>query len=277
MEWEAQRIFTLLLDGHTDGETGPLDSKSVSALYPDIEDEKMIAQAFERPRPERSSAPDHKKEVEPLLAKGEYVDARDSSGAMAPKAASALVYLGPTGVRVGVRAKIDSLQADSISSILGVAGAGFRLSLLLNAAYCEITNADPEVRSISKSVTDFSGMLKQIVMIFRMFDSVHLYEAVETARSIAYKSTRVFDEINDMLDRVRADQRIHAYAPTIQQRFRWCFKKHRVAYLLALLESYKLSLSVMLQITQLGTLMASTSRRYDRVVEIIVYPLIQAQ
>lgn len=46
-----------------------------------------------------------------------------------------------------------------------------------------------------------------------------------------------------------------------------CFKKHRVTYLLAQLESLKLSLAVMLNVLQLGKFLASTSR-IDRPTEV---------
>lgn len=82
-----------------------------------------------------------------------------------------------------------------------------------------------------------------------------------TAKSIAEEATRVFDEINDMLDRVRTKPNSGAQIPTVDQRFQWCFKEHRVNYLLAQLDGLKLSLSVLLQILQLGKLMASTSRK----------------
>ncbi|KAL6241542.1 hypothetical protein RBB50_011565 [Rhinocladiella similis] len=149
----------------------------------------------------------------------------------------------------------------AIASILGVAGAGFRLSLILNAISCEIVNAGFEVHGISKGVTLFSTMLKQTGTVLQTVDSVHSTEAIETAMSIADESTRVFDEINDMLDRLGTKSSDGSATPSIQQRFRWCFKKNRVTYLMAQLESLKLSLAVMLQIIQLGQLMASTSRR----------------
>ncbi|EXJ76837.1 hypothetical protein A1O3_10482 [Capronia epimyces CBS 606.96] len=148
-----------------------------------------------------------------------------------------------------------------IASIIGVAGAGFRLSFILNAVSCEV----PEyglglVHSISKSVTLFSMILKQTGTALQAADSVHSNEAVQTAKSIAEESTRVFDEINDMLDRLRTKQISGDISPTIQQRFRWCFRHHRVTYLLAQLESLKLSLFLMLQVIELGKIMASTSR-----------------
>ena len=120
------------------------------------------------------------------------------------------------------------------------------------------------MQNISKSVTLFSLMLKQTSVVLQAADSVHSEEAVDTAHQIAEESTRVFDEINNMLDQVRTKRADGSLSPTVQQRFKWCFKKGRVAYLLGQLESLKLSLSVMLQILQLGKLMASTSKRYLR-------------
>lgn len=155
----------------------------------------------------------------------------------------------------------NGLVAAAIASVLGVAGAGFRLSLILNAISCEIVNAGFEVHGISKGVTLFSTMLKQTGTVLQTADSVHSTEAIETAMSIADESTRVFDEINDMLDRLGTKSSDGSATPSIQQRFRWCFKKNRVTYLMAQLESLKLSLAVMLQVIQLGQLMASTSRR----------------
>ncbi|KAL9115663.1 MAG: hypothetical protein Q9227_000031 [Pyrenula ochraceoflavens] len=147
-----------------------------------------------------------------------------------------------------------------IASIIGVAGAGFRLSLILNAVGCEVASAGVEIHSISKGVTLFSLMLKQIGQTLQAADSVHSQEALDTARHITDECKMIFGEIEDMLDRVQTRKEDGSVSPTIQQRFKWCFKKHRVTYLLAQLESLKMSLLVMLQILQLGKMMASTSK-----------------
>ncbi|KIV96017.1 hypothetical protein, variant [Exophiala mesophila] len=143
---------------------------------------------------------------------------------------------------------------------MGVASAGFRLSLILNAISTEAAHAGQQVHAVSKGVTLFSQVLKQAGTAFQTHDSVHSYDALVTAKSIADDGTKVFDEINDMLDRVRAKPLNDTWTPTAGQRFDWCFKKHRVTYLLAQLDSLKLSICVMLQVLQLGKLMASTSR-----------------
>ncbi|EXJ66488.1 uncharacterized protein A1O5_10157 [Cladophialophora psammophila CBS 110553] len=150
--------------------------------------------------------------------------------------------------------------AGNIAPVLDVAGAGFRLSLLLNAISSEVSNAGLEVKSISKGVTIFAMTLKHTGQVLQAPDSVHSQEAVETAKSIADESTRVFGEIKDMWMQASAQGADNTASPSLQQRFRRIFKKHRVTYLLAQLESLQLSLSVMLQVIQLGKVMASTSR-----------------
>lgn len=153
-----------------------------------------------------------------------------------------------------------------VASVICVAGAGFRLSLLLNAVGCEIASAGIEIHSISKGVTLFSLMLKQVGQTLQASDSVHSSEALETAQEITNDCQLVFHEIQEMLDKVRSKKGDGSLSPSIQQRFKWCFKKGRVQYLLGQLESLKMSLLVMLQILQLGKLMAATPIRYAPVV-----------
>ena len=155
----------------------------------------------------------------------------------------------------------NSQAAAIIASITGVAGAGFRLSLILNAVSCEVASEGLEVHSISKGVTLFALTLKQTGTALQAADSVHTWDALDGVRTIAEDATRIFDEFNDMLDRVRQRPTDGTAVPSIQQRFQWCFKRHRVTYLLAQLDTHKMSLSVILQVLQLGKLMASTSRR----------------
>jgi hypothetical protein len=105
-------------------------------------------------------------------------------------------------------------------------------------------------------------MLKQVGQALQAPDSVHSSEALETAQEITSECQMVFDEIQEMLDKVTSRRSDGALSPSIQQRFKWCFKKGRVQYLLAQLESLKMSLLVMLQILQLGKLMAATPKTY---------------
>jgi hypothetical protein len=153
--------------------------------------------------------------------------------------------------------KTDNEPTGIIASIIGVAGAGFRLSLILNAVGCEVASAGIEIHSIAKSVSLFALMLKQVGTTLQESDSIHSSEALDTAKEIKDQCELVFDEISEMLDKVqRKDEYGNSKGPSLQQKFKWCFKKQRVTYLLAQLESLKLSLVVMMQILQLGKLIA---------------------
>lgn len=146
-----------------------------------------------------------------------------------------------------------------IASIIGVAGAGFRLSLLLNAVGSEISNAECDIHSIAKGISLFSLMLKQVGKTMEEGRTVASQSALETATEIRDQSQVVFDEIKNMVDLGHGrDEQGNLRSITIAQRIKWSFKKRKVQYLLGQLESLKLSLSIMLQILQMGKAIAAT-------------------
>ena len=148
-----------------------------------------------------------------------------------------------------------------VASIIGVAQMGCRLSMVLNAFGLDIANAPEEIQNISNGVTIFSSMLKQVAYTLQEAESVASPEALKTARQVSDECVKVFNEIDGMVDKVRGKSKSGDGTPTVPQRLRWCFKKHRAVYLLAQLESLKMNLLVILQILQLGKIMASTSKR----------------
>lgn len=144
--------------------------------------------------------------------------------------------------------------------MIGIAGAGFKLSLVLNAINCEISNAPYEIKAISKSLIIYSHLLKQTAAVLEKGNSIHSQEALRTLEQIVEESNAVYADINTMLDRVRTTKSDGTVSPSVSQRFKWCFRKHGIEYLLGRLDRLQISLSLMLQIIQLGTIMASTSR-----------------
>lgn len=145
------------------------------------------------------------------------------------------------------------------SSTTNIAVEGFRLSLLLNAAACQIAQSGIEIHSIAKGVSVFSLALKQLNQVLQARDSNPSQEAVDKTLEIACQGERILIEIERMLDKLKETD-THETLKTLplQQRVKWCFKKHHVTYLLAQLESLKLSLMVILQILQLGRFVNNT-------------------
>ena len=155
-------------------------------------------------------------------------------------------------------ATADSIDHRIIASILQVAGTGFRLALLLNGVATEIASADQDVRNVAKGISLFSLMLKQVGKTMEEGRAIASQQAIETATEIKDQSEKVFEEINGMVEitQPRDDYGI-VRSITVVERVKWCFRKNKVQYLLGQLESLKLSLSIMLQILQMGQTMAA--------------------
>ena len=153
----------------------------------------------------------------------------------------------------------NAMRHSIIASIIGVAGAGFRLSLVLNAVGSEISNAECDIHSIAKGISLFSLMLKQVGKTMEEGKTVASQSAIDTATEVRDQSQVVFDEIKNMVEVAQGrDDQGNLRSITIAQRVKWCFKKRKVQYLLGQLESLKLSLSIMLQILQMGGAIAAT-------------------
>jgi hypothetical protein len=157
-----------------------------------------------------------------------------------------------------------SFPAGSDASIVRIAGAGFRLSLLLNAAACQLAQSRIEIHSIAKGISLFSLTLKHVGQALETTDLSRSQEATEKAWEIAGQGQMVFVEIERMLDKLQnTDSDEDLKNIPMQERLKWCFRKQYVTYLLAQLDSLKLSLIVMLQVLQLGNLAKSRTDDVD--------------
>ncbi|KAL9127636.1 MAG: hypothetical protein Q9217_003527 [Psora testacea] len=87
-----------------------------------------------------------------------------------------------------------------IDSITAAAGAGFRLSLVLNAVKMKMASADSEITKISKALSDFSLMLKQVSKAMEEGGVIATQLAVDTALDIKDHSERIFQEIKNMTE-----------------------------------------------------------------------------
>jgi hypothetical protein len=140
--------------------------------------------------------------------------------------------------------------------MFGVTSAGLRLSLVLNAISCQVANLGVEIHSISKGISSFGYTLKQVGQIIQDPENAPKQEVLEKALQITQSARMVFDEIENMLDKVqKTGAQGHQAAESILYRFRICFKKQRVTYLLAELEFLRLGLAVMLQVIHLGKML----------------------
>jgi hypothetical protein len=122
---------------------------------------------------------------------------------------------------------------------------------------CGVVSSGIDIHSIAKALSLFAIVLKQVGHSFQGRTSLHSADALNTAWEITRQSQLVFDEIKAMLDKAQHNGE-DRNTRTLLERYACCFKKQRVTYLLAQLESLKLSLMLLLQILQLPKLINAT-------------------
>lgn len=167
-------------------------------------------------------------------------------------------YAVPRGNQIRSNGHNQSPSLSSMDAIIGVASAGFRLSLLLNAVGTGMTNPDCDIHNIAKHISLFSLMLKQTGTAMKSGGSTTSQGAVDVATEISHQGQLVFEEIKNMTDLSQGrDEKGILRSVTMAEANKWALKKYKVQYLLGQLESLKLSLAVMLQVLQTGQSVAS--------------------
>ena len=122
----------------------------------------------------------------------------------------------------------------------------------------EIADTDVGIQTIARGISSFSLMLKQVGISMQATKTVASQSAIDTVRQMAKQSQSVFDEIKRMVEMVqKRDEKGNIQSIFIAQRVTWCFKKQRIQYMLGQLECLRLSLSLMLQVLQLGKIIAT--------------------
>lgn len=143
--------------------------------------------------------------------------------------------------------------------MIDVAGAGFRLSLLLNAVSEGLSTADMEIKAVAKEISLFSLMLKQAGRTMEAAESIVSQNAMDVAKDMTMHSQTVFTQIKAMVHMSqKKDEQGNIRSITVAHQVKWCFKQKRVPYLLGQLDAVKLSLAIMLQVLQLAKSIASS-------------------
>ncbi|KAJ5934345.1 hypothetical protein N7466_003892 [Penicillium verhagenii] len=145
------------------------------------------------------------------------------------------------------------------ASMTKVTSAGLRLSLLLNAAACQLAQSRIEIHSIAKGITLFASTLKDAGKALDATKVVDLSPRVtEKVWEIANQGQVMFIEIEHMLDKLQGtDSNDDLRRLPMLERLKWCFRKQHVIYLLACFESLKLSLIVIMRVIQLARILES--------------------
>ena len=142
-------------------------------------------------------------------------------------------------------------------AVIATAGAGFRLSLVLNAVKMKMQNADTEIQNISRGLSDYSLMLKQVAKQMDEGGVSPTPLAIDTVFDIKEHSEHIFEEIKGMTELAQVrDEKGNLTEIGIGQKVVWSFKQQKVPYLLGQLDYLKTNLSIMLQVLQLAKIVS---------------------
>ncbi|KAE8449897.1 hypothetical protein EG329_007374 [Mollisiaceae sp. DMI_Dod_QoI] len=135
----------------------------------------------------------------------------------------------------------------AIASIIGVAGAGAKLSIMLFEFASTVGSAGQEVTQIAIEISLFCSVLKQLRSTLTKARAYrYSLSALETTQEILGQCQEVFKEIERIVDGLQKRGGERSGEPTLAARVRWTFKRSQVQLLRTTLESCKVTLHIML-------------------------------
>lgn len=137
----------------------------------------------------------------------------------------------------------------AIASIIGVAGAGAKLSIVLFEFASTVGSAGQEVKRIGVEISLFCSVLKQLHSTLTKAKAYrYSLRALDTTQEILDQCQEVFKEIESILNGLRKRGVQSSAEPSVDliARVKWTFKRSQVQVLRATLESCKATLHLML-------------------------------
>jgi hypothetical protein len=135
-----------------------------------------------------------------------------------------------------------------IASVIGVVGAGTRLSIVIFDFAASIGNAGRELQNVATEISGLCSVLKQLQMVLEHAHFQPSETAIESAKKIIGQCSKVFTEINEIVGELRRAKGDELF-PSVDfvSKVKWTFsKKSKVLMLRSTLEACKSTLSVML-------------------------------
>jgi hypothetical protein len=151
-----------------------------------------------------------------------------------------------------------------IAGIVGVAGAGAKLSIAIFDIASTIGAAGKELQDLSTEISLLCSVFKQLETLLSHAHFRYSNTAVDTTRKILERCKEVFNELGDVVKDLwprRNDDLGGIPSVGFVTRVKWLgFKKSKVKLIKSTLESYKLTLGIMLSTMQLAE--KASIRRY---------------
>ena len=134
-----------------------------------------------------------------------------------------------------------------MASLIAVAAAGIQVSQTLYKLADAVGNANEEILSISKEVSAFSRVLEDLHEFLDDAKDLISNKALANANRILNDCKEVFAKIEKMLGTCENRTRFNLW-----QGLQWSFRREKVRPMCAKLESFKLTLTIMLSTMKLA-------------------------
>lgn len=153
-------------------------------------------------------------------------------------------------------------ELGAVASLIGIIGAGAKLSLLLFDFGSSIGSAGSQVRSIGTEISLFCAVLKQLERtLAKAKDRRYSISAIETTHEILEQCQVVFNELQTIFDSLKKSKLSSGETSMdLLGRLKWVMKRDQVRMHRATLESCKITLHIML--TTLEFADRVSARRY---------------
>jgi Fungal N-terminal domain of STAND proteins len=141
-------------------------------------------------------------------------------------------------------------MADPLSlmaSLIAIATAGVQVSRTLFSIANVIGGASEEILSVGREISAFSGVLRDLHEFLDDAKDLISKRALLNANHILRDCKNVFAKIQRMLDCCNAGPRTN-----FGQNLQWSFRREKVKQMCAKLESFKLTLAILLSIMRLA-------------------------
>lgn len=140
-------------------------------------------------------------------------------------------------------------EVSLIASVIGIAGAGAKLTVTLYTLAETVNSADKSIRDVARDVSITSSVLSQLASILEQDKKAKISkdDAIKTADEAVRGCSDVFTEIDTALE--KSITNINAgKAKAALEKMKWVFNEPKMELLRSNLESMKSSLLLLLSV-----------------------------
>ena len=147
----------------------------------------------------------------------------------------------------------------ALASIIGVVGAGTKLSIALFNFASTIGSASREVQSVAIEISQFCAVLDQLERTLnKAKDKRYSISAINVTNEIILRCHSIFQDIDSVLQRLLGKkQQSREQVVDFKARIKWTLKRAKINTHRATLESCKLNLQLMLTTLEIARKVAS--------------------